>query len=113
MIAKLQLREYEGSVIYSVEDKMLHGRVSDIRDMISYGGTTVRQLEKNCRDAVDKYLAMCKEKGKVLDKPLKGNFKARIPQGLHLRAARFAEQNERKLNGVMTEALTAYLERSA
>ena len=104
--ATLQHGGYDGSVIYSVEDKMLHGRVSDIRDMISYGGTTVRQLEKNFRDAVDEYLAMCKETGKVPNKPFKGSFNVRIPQELHLRAVRFAEQNDRKLNGVKTEALT-------
>lgn len=84
-----------------------------VRDMISYGGTTVRQLEKNFRDAVDEYLAMREETGEVPDKPFKGSFNVRIPQELHLRAARFAEENDRKLNGVVTEALSAYLEKSA
>ena len=113
MSATLQHSGYDGSVLYSAEDKMLHGRVLGIRDMISYGGTTVRQLEKNFRDSVDEYLAMCRETGKVPDKPFKGSFNVRIPQELHLRAARFAEQNDKKLNGIITEALHAYLAKSA
>ena len=53
MSQTLQYRRYDGSVWYSAEDKMLHGRVLGIRDMISYGGTDVRSLEKKFCDAVD------------------------------------------------------------
>ena len=49
MSQTLQYRGYDGSVLYSAEDKMLHGRILGIRDMVSYGGTNVRSLEKNFR----------------------------------------------------------------
>ena len=38
----LQHRGYDGSVEFSAENKMLHGRVLGIEDMISFGGTSVR-----------------------------------------------------------------------
>jgi predicted HicB family RNase H-like nuclease len=56
MSQTLQYKGYDGSVLYSAEDKMLQGRVLGVRDMISYGGTDVRSLEKNFCDAVDEYL---------------------------------------------------------
>lgn len=105
----LQHRGYDGSVLYSAEDKMLHGRVLGIRDMISYGGTNVRALEKNFRDAVDEYLQFCADRGKTPDTPFKGSFNVRVPQDLHKRAALYAEEHDSNLNAVVREALQEYL----
>jgi predicted HicB family RNase H-like nuclease len=65
----MQYKGYVGSVLYSAEDKMLHGLVVGARDMISYGGTDVLSLEKNFRDAVDEYLRFCAAEGKTPDMP--------------------------------------------
>jgi len=105
----MEYKGYEGSVLYSAEDKMLHGRIMGIRDMVSFGGTSVRQLEKNFRDAVDEYLAFCAETGKVPDRPFKGSVNVRLTEDLHLRAARFAEENKVKLNSVINDAIEHYL----
>jgi predicted HicB family RNase H-like nuclease len=109
MSQTLQYRGYDGSVLYSAEDKMLHGRVLGLRDMISYGGTDVRSLEKNFRDAIDEYLQFCKLRGKTPDTPFKGSFNVRVPEELHQRAARYAEEHDLKLNAVVQEALREYL----
>ena len=73
MVQALQYKGYVGPVLYSAEDKMLHGRVLGVRDMISYGGTDVRSLEKNFKAAVDEYLAFCAKEGKTPDQPFKGS----------------------------------------
>lgn len=109
MASKLFHRGYEGSVNISTDDEMLHGRVIGIRDTISYGGTTVKTLTKNFRDAVDEYLRFCDETGKAPDTPFKGSFNVRISPALHQRAAAFAAQREMKLNSLMQEALSSYL----
>jgi predicted HicB family RNase H-like nuclease len=109
MSQTLQYRGYDGSVLYSAEDKMLHGRVLGVRDMISYGGKDVRSLEKNFRDAIDEYLQFCKRRGKAPDTPFKGSFNVRVPEELHQRAALYAEEHEMKLNTVVQEALREYL----
>jgi predicted HicB family RNase H-like nuclease len=109
MSETLQHRGYDGSVLYSAEDKMLHGRILGIRDMISYGGTNVRSLEKNFRDAVDGYLDFCTSQSKEPDKPFKGSFNVRVPQELHKRAAVYAETHDLKLNAVVQMALKEYL----
>lgn len=109
MSQTLQYRGYDGSVLFSAEDKMLHGRVLGVRDMISYGGKDVRSLEKNFRGAVDEYLQFCKRRGKTPNTPYKGSFNVRVPEELHQRAALYAEEHEMKLNAVVQEALREYL----
>lgn len=109
MSATMQHRGYDGSVSYSAEDKMLHGRIMGIRDMVSFGGTTVRQLEKNFHDAVDEYLAFCEETGKTPNRPFKGSVNVRLTEDLHIRAARFAEERKTKLNAVINDAVEHYL----
>lgn len=109
MRTTLQHRDYDGSVEFSAEDKMLHGRVLGIRDMVSYGGKSVRELEQNFRDAVDEYLAFCEKRGKAPNKPFKGSFNVRVSPDLHQRAARFADEHDMKLNAVVQNALSQYL----
>jgi predicted HicB family RNase H-like nuclease len=108
----LQHKGYSGSVLYSAEDEMLHGRVLGIRDTISYGGTTVKSLRKNFRDAVDEYLRFCEQTGKVPNPPFKGSFNVRVSAELHQRAALYADQNDMKLNTVVQKALNEYLTRA-
>jgi predicted HicB family RNase H-like nuclease len=79
----LKYRGYDGSVLYSAEDRLLHGRILGIRDMVSFGGDGVESLEKNFKGAVDEYLAFCKAEGKTPDAPFKGSFNIRISQDLH------------------------------
>jgi predicted HicB family RNase H-like nuclease len=113
MSTTLQHRGYDGSVEYSAENKMLHGRVVGIRDMISFGGKSVRELEKNFCEAVDEYLEFCKKRGKVPNKPFKGSLSVRLRDGLHTKAAIFAEKNDKKINTVINDALDEYLAKSA
>ena len=109
MSQTLQHRGYTGSVLYSAEDKMLHGRILGIRDTISYGGTTVKSLERNFRDAVDEYLRFCNETGKAPNVPFKGSFNVRVSADLHQRAAHYADEHGLKLNAVINDALQEYL----
>lgn len=53
---ELQYRGYRGSVEYSVEDGVFHGKLTGIRDLVLYEGDTLESLEKDFRDAVDDYL---------------------------------------------------------
>lgn len=96
-------------MLYSAEDEMLHGRVLGIRDTISYGGTTVKSLAKNFRDAVEEYLRFCESTGKVPSPPFKGSFNVRVSPELHQRAALYADEHDMKLNAVVQQALSDYL----
>ena len=109
MSQTLDYKGYNGSVLYSAEDKVLHGRIVGIRDVVSYEGKDVKGLETNLRAAVDAYLRFCQEEGKKPDAPFKGSFNVRLSPDLHKRAALYAEEHDRKLNSVVLEALQEFL----
>ncbi len=109
MSKTLTYKGYDGSVEYSAEDRLLHGRILGIRDMVLYDGASIREIEKNFRGAVDEYLAFCEAEGKTPDVPFKGSFNVRISQDLHQRAALYAEEHDLKLNAVVQQALKEYL----
>jgi len=113
MSQTMQYKGYDGSVLYSAEDKLLHGKILGIRDFVIYDGKDVETLETNFQGAVDEYLAFCKAEGKKPDVPFKGSFNVRLTTELHLRASRFAEQKGIKLNAVIKEAVEQYLAKSA
>ncbi|WP_057940097.1 type II toxin-antitoxin system HicB family antitoxin [Algoriphagus resistens] len=101
----LEYKGYTGSIEYSPEDSLLYGKVLGIRGIISYEGETGKYLEEDFREAVDAYLADCKEAGKSPEKPFKGSFNVRIPATLHQRAAILAMEAKTSLNNFVAEAI--------
>jgi predicted HicB family RNase H-like nuclease len=69
MSQTLQYKGYDGSVEYSAEDRLLHGRLLGIRDAIVFEGADVDSLEFNFRAAVDEYLAFCAAEEKTPGNP--------------------------------------------
>ena len=112
MSQTLHHRGYDGSVLYSAEDKLLYGRLLGIRDSITYEGDGVVSLEANFKEAVDEYIADCEREGRKPETPYKGSFNVRVAVDLHQRAARFAEQHEIALNTVVQNALTQFLSKA-
>jgi len=109
MSETLRYKGYDGLVLYSAGDKLLYGHIASIRDMVTYEGAGVADLEANFRSAVDDYLAFCEATGKKPDVPFKGTFNVRVGRELHMRAALLAEARKTKLNTVVQEALEQYL----
>ena len=113
MSSTLQHRGYEGSVQYSAEDKMLHGRLLCARDVVSFGGTDLVELEKNFCDAVDEYLAFCAETGRTPDSPVPLNDEVAIKEDLKAQALHFAKQHDRALDSIVNDALQEYLAKAS
>ena len=105
----LEHQGYCGSVSYSGDDRIFHGKVAFIRDLVTFEGSDVRSLRKAFVEAVDDYLAACKVRGKKPDHPFKGTFNVRTGSVLHRKAALMAERRGMSLNTVVTEALEKYL----
>jgi predicted HicB family RNase H-like nuclease len=106
----MEYKEYIGSVRYSSEDEVFHGKIQGIRDLVTYEGTDVESLKRSFHEAVDDYLATCRKRGKEPEQPFKGSFNVRVGRDLHRRAAVFASEHKKKLNSVVSEALEKYLE---
>ena len=110
MSQTLTYKGYDGSVEYSAEDRVLHGRLLGIRDMVTFEGSDVESLEKNFAAVVEEYLDLCKEQGKKPAQPFSGTFNVRTGVDLHRRAALYAEAHTEKLNNVVRQALESFLE---
>lgn len=111
MSAMLEHKGYFGSVEYSDEDEVFHGRLEFIRDLVTYEGTDAKSLKQAFHEAVDDYLALCAEEGRKPDVPLKGSFNVRPGRELHRRAMIFARRKGLNLNTVVSDALRHYLDR--
>ena len=109
MSQTLHYRDYRGSVAFSSEDRILHGRLLGIRDMVTFEGQDVDSLEHNFQAAVDEYLGFCAAEGVPPNTPYEGTLKVRVGSELHRQAKLYAEEHHTKLNVVVKEALKAYL----
>ncbi len=96
---------YIGTVRYSAEDEVFHGRIEAINDLIAYEGTSVKEIKKAFHEAVDDYLETCKEMNREPQKPFKGSFNVRIPSDLHRKAASKAAMMGLSLNQFVQKAL--------
>lgn len=111
MTTMLEYKGYLGSIEYSEEDEVFHGRLEFIRDLVTYEGTDAKSLKHAFHEAVDDYLALCAQQGRKPDVPLKGSFNVRPGRELHRRAMLFARRKGLNLNTVVSEALRRYLDR--
>lgn len=94
----------------SETDQILFGKVQGIRSLISYEGTTVSELVKDFRSAVDDYLELCSAEGKTPEKAFKGSFNVRFKNpDLHKKAAVYAYNHSVSLNSVVEESVAEYL----
>ena len=55
----MEYKGYLGSVEFSEADGVFFGKVLGIRALISYEGTTAKELVEDFHGAVDYYLALC------------------------------------------------------
>lgn len=66
----MKYKGYHGHVItYDEEVKLFHGEVEGLRDVISFQGTSVEELEQAFKDSIDEYLDFCKELKRAPEKP--------------------------------------------
>lgn len=105
MSSLLSYKKYNGSVEYSEEDDCLFGKVIGIKSLISYEGNSVQELKRDFENAVEDYLADCRERGVEPEQPYKGSFNVRISPELHRSIAVYALQHGKTLNAAVEEAI--------
>lgn len=101
----LTYKGFIGSVHFSAEDKVFHGKLEGITDLVSFEGRSVNELIKAFHEAVDDYIALCKETGKEPIKSCKGSFNVRVPSELHTKAIQQASMLGISLNQLVQKAM--------
>jgi predicted HicB family RNase H-like nuclease len=105
----MKYKDYIGHVEYDDEAKIFHGEVVGLRDIITFQGKSVEELEQSFRDSIDDYLKWCKERGEKPEKTFSGTFNLRIPPELHAKLAFQAKVMGISLNSYVTEKLRSIL----
>jgi predicted HicB family RNase H-like nuclease len=106
----LTYKDFIGSVHFSADDKVFHGKIEGITDLVTFEGERTDELEKAFHEAVDDYIALCKEAGKEPLKSCKGSFNVRIPSELHVKAAKRATMLGITLNQFVYKAIESVIE---
>jgi predicted HicB family RNase H-like nuclease len=108
----MEYKGYIGKVEIDDEAGILYGEVINIRDVITFEGRSVDDVQRAFHESVDDYLAFCAERGENPEKPFSGKFVVRLPAELHRKAYVQAKLANKSLNGWVTEILqTALRER--
>ena len=111
MSTMLEYKGYLGTIEYSDDDEVLHGRLEFIRDLVTYEGGDAKSLKAAFQEAVDDYLELCEAEDRKPDVPLKGSFNVRPGRDLHRRAMLYARRRRSNLNTVASDALRLNLDR--
>jgi len=94
----LKYKGYIGHAEYDDEARLFHGEVLGLKDVITFQGTEVEQLEQAFRDSVDDYLDFCQQRGETPDKPYSGRLMLRLPAQLHRKVHLQAQLEGKSLN---------------
>jgi len=95
MMNQLHYKDYIGSVCFSEEDGVFHGKIIGLSDSVSFEGESVKEITEDFRNAVDEYLEFC---AGVDKEPEKSSFSVKISPEIYNRAAIYASQKGLPLN---------------
>lgn len=101
----MKYKGYIGQVSYDDEAKIFHGEVIGLKDVITFQGTTVKEIEKEFKTSVDEYLKWCKERGEKPEKTFSGTLNLRMSPDLHAHLALEAAKRDMSLNELINEKL--------
>ena len=101
----LKYKGYTGYVEFDDEAGIFHGEVLDLRDVITFQGKSVEEIEQAFRDSVNDYLEFCEERREEPDKPFSGRLMLRLPPHLHRKAYVSARREGKSLNQWIAEKL--------
>ena len=101
----MKYKGYIGKAEYDDDAEIFHGEVIGLRDVVTFRGSSVKELQKSFKESIDDYLDFCKRMNKAPDVPASGRLILRIPPELHSRAAIAAKSEGRSLNTWVADAV--------
>jgi predicted HicB family RNase H-like nuclease len=104
---------YLGSVAYSEKDNVFFGKIEGINGLVNFEGESVKELTDAFHEAVDDYLAYCKDEGIEPDKSYSGVLNVRLAPAIHRKIAMLARQAGQTLNAYIKEAIEEKVESGA
>ena len=94
----MKYKGYTGVVTYDDEAKIFHGEVIGTRDVITFQGKSVDEIETAFQDSINDYLEFCASRKELPNKPFSGKFILRVPLDLHRQLYQHAAKEGKSLN---------------
>lgn len=104
----LEYKGYYSRISYDATDKLLHGKIEGINDLITFESDSSTKIESEFKLAVDDYLNFCEDIGVSPDKPYKGTFNIRISPELHKKISFESIRLGISLNQYVKNAIESY-----
>lgn len=101
----MEYKNYIGNVEYDAEARIFHGEVLNTKDVITFQGMTVDELETAFKESIEDYLDWCSEEGVIPEKPYSGKFNLRLSPELHREVAITARKLNVSINKFVEKAL--------
>jgi predicted HicB family RNase H-like nuclease len=101
----MEYKGYIAKVDFDPDANLLHGEVAGIRDVVTFQGRSVAEIEKAFKDSVDDYLIFCRKRGEQPDKPCSGKFLVRLAPDLHRKVNMLASASGKSLNAWVADCL--------
>ncbi|MBE7535482.1 MAG: type II toxin-antitoxin system HicB family antitoxin [Anaerolineales bacterium] len=105
----MEYKGYIGKIEIDDEVGILYGEVINVRDVITFEGESVDEIQTAFRESVDDYLAFCAKRKESPEKPFSGKFVLRLPEELHRKAYIQAKLKNKSLNSWVTDVLQSVL----
>ena len=96
---------YQSRVELDEQAGVFQGEVINTRDVITFQGSSVKELKRAFEDSVDDYLEFCALRGEDPDKPFSGTFLVRVPPQVHRQVVAEAKRQGKSLNAYVAEKL--------
>jgi predicted HicB family RNase H-like nuclease len=91
-------KRYTARIEYDDHDHIFVGRIAGIRDIVTFHGESVAELEAAFRESVEDYVSACEKLGQKPEKPASGKLMLRIPPEIHSAALTAAQAAGTSLN---------------
>lgn len=103
----MKYKGYDAVVEFDEDAGIFTGEVINTRDVITFQGKSVAELQRAFKGSVDDYLDFCATRKERPEKPYSGTFPVRMPESLHRYLAAEARRRGKSLNAYIVERLQA------
>ncbi len=103
----IKYKGYVGKITYDSTLKVFHGDVIGLNHVITFEGTTPKEIEQSFQDAIDDYLEMCQEEGIQPERTFSGKFMLRLSPDLHAKLVHEATLHNKSLNEYVADTLSS------
>jgi predicted HicB family RNase H-like nuclease len=102
----IEYKDFIGTVHFSSDDKVFHGKIFGIDDLVTFEGESVDELINSFQESVEDYILTCDQINKKPEKSFKGSFNVRVPSEIHKDVALLATKENISLNEYIKRVLT-------